>query len=64
MPSENFRHEIFSSENVMAKIFLHKLFGVEINANENKANYGIFHFNHNMNTIGTTQLLLQNKGIA
>ena len=39
MPSEKFWHEIFSSENVMMKNFSHKLFGVEINANENESNY-------------------------
>ena len=34
-PSKNFRHEIFSSEN-MTTIFCTNYFGVEINANENK----------------------------
>ena len=41
MASETFQHEIFSSEKITAENFSHRLFGIEINANENKANYGI-----------------------
>ena len=40
IPPVNFWHKIFSLDNVMMKFF-HKLFIVEMNANENKANYGI-----------------------
>ena len=38
---ENFRHQISSSETVTMENFSQKLFEIEINANENKANYGI-----------------------
>ena len=39
---ENFRHKMYSSENVIAKIFLRELVGIKITANEIKVNYGSY----------------------
>ena len=46
MPSENSAQNIFIRK-CDAENFSCKLFGIEINANENNANYGIIYFGTN-----------------
>ena len=54
MPSENFRDNIFGRKRI--ENFSHELFGIEINANENKAHYGTYI------TVGRSLSVLADRG--